>query len=136
MVQLRTNMTDDTVPLRRQSRGAAIIIAGGAILLAFLIGLVTYWDAPLVVLLAGLIPVLLLYYGFKALRASKAGKQLLSEETRSAQLRAGMQSYWLLLGAIIVDELVRIFPPEELHNSFIYVGVIAYVVLLIYYNYI
>lgn len=129
-------MSENTDRLRRQSRGGTVLVAGGLIALGFLVGIVLFGGAPTIVLLAGLLPAIVLYFGARARRASKAGDVLYDDELHTASLRAGTGSFTILFGTILVDDMGGFLPREHLHDSLFYVGTISYVGLLVYYTYV
>lgn len=124
VLQPENGMTDDGSRLRHQRRGGTILVAAGIVLLAVLVGIVAFGDAPVIVLLAGLVPVFMVGYGVRARRAATAGEVLVSVETREAYIRAGNGAYAILFGTILLDSTFGVLPREHLHDSLFYIGIL------------
>lgn len=130
-------MPMDEPHLRRQSRSAYLLLASGVLIAGGAIAL-TVAGLGSVPMVLGAIPIgaLFLYFGYRAYTASKRGEVLFDEGDESPYLLAGSQSFWVLLGIVMIDAAFGIVPNAEVSAWLLVVGVVSFYAFVAYYRYV
>lgn len=122
--------------LRRQLIAGWTLLTGGVLLEALLLYLLIFEETQWQIVVGSSLPgIILLYFGSITIYSSSKGELLTTEEKAQSHRKAGHTSFWILLTAIMMDELFQFLPQNHLHMSLIYVGTFSVISTLIYHKY-